>query len=67
MRTLENRVEVDQRTEQWIDVSIVAHVVAAIGLWRPAERRKPREGWPCSPGVERHTKVTDAVTVTIGE
>ena len=38
---LEHRVEVGERAEQRVDVAVVGHVVAGVGLRRAVERREP--------------------------
>ena len=41
MQIADQRVEVGERTEQRIHVSVVGDVVSAIGLWRWVERGQP--------------------------
>ena len=37
----DERVEVVERAELWVDVDVVGDVIAVVSLWRGIERRQP--------------------------
>ena len=71
VRALEHRVEVGERAEQRVDVAVVGHVVAGVGLRGPVERREPH-GVDAELGqvvqARGHAgQVADAVAGRVGE